>query len=652
MKIEDRPVWPATWWWVMLAIILLGAGMLRYTGYNFSLPYVEHLDEPALTTAADSILSIGTAKPIHHLDAYPPGIVTLDYFLLRWFHNPTEPPTTILSIVRLLSITATLGIGALIALLGYRVAGPLSGLLASWLWGGGTIIVEYSRYGTADNFTALFAILAILLTSMGTLYSRNRWLTLGVICLILAIVFKYQAILLAPAVFLMPLWRLKDAKKQERQHILRNYADNLIIFSIFMFWLIMLTPVLGAKQMAGWDEAYTQKLGIPSVDRLFGTMQEIARGYEGIVIVAGLLGLGVYLWKPTRGNLSLFDGGIVFISELLWIVGISCFGVQNIRQSITAVALLAVLLGIGLMEWASLLQWLLNKLSKGEVFTKQPWIGQAVVCILVVWCSLPQLHGSIANAREHTLPDRRNDLALWFETTLNPGLYIADKANHKTFDRYWGGFPGQKYFPLFAMEVVTQRPLQEWRDNEVLYAIVPYSDYQEMLTTIKGQKYLDQMVMLKSYPPNPNYRGPSMVIFRIYPMQNLAEGRLGPIDILGYDIDRTTVSPGDTLTISYYWRASQSPDVSYQVFTHILPLDSTDLVAQQDGHPLELSRPTTSWDDPHEIILSQPFSITIGDTVPSGEYKLVTGFYELDTGQRLNTSAGDSYLNVTHIWVK
>ena len=33
-------------WWIGVAVILVGAGLLRFTGFTFGLPYFENIDEP------------------------------------------------------------------------------------------------------------------------------------------------------------------------------------------------------------------------------------------------------------------------------------------------------------------------------------------------------------------------------------------------------------------------------------------------------------------------------------------------------------------------------------------------------------------------------------------------------------------------------
>src|SRR5260221_11008818 len=99
------------------------------------------------------------------------------------------------------------------------------------------------------------------------------------------------------------------------------------------------------------------------------------------------------------------------------------------------------------------------------------------------------------------------------------------------------------------------------------------------------------MTLLNTFPPNPNYRGPDMAVFRLFPIQRKLDGTLGPIRILGYDLDRNVVRPGGSITFTLYWQAVSPPDADYTVFNHFVKAKETtitanDVVAQIDGPPL------------------------------------------------------------------
>ena len=272
--------------------------------------------------------------------------------------------------------------------------------------------------------------------------------------------------------------------------------------------------------------------------------------------------------------------------------------------------------------------------------------------LALILANRSRLDASIANARNHTRPDQRNAMAAYMDTSLAPGPYIGDGDQHKTFNRSWGGYPGQHEFPLAQVALVTDRPLADWRIDGVVYAIVPYASFRQMQTTAEGQATLNNMLLLKSYPPGGS-RGPSMAVFRLTPVQHRADQDLGPVRLIGYDLDRAVVTPGDSLTFVLYWRADSATAGEYIVYNHLVPEGSRDMVAQVDGPPLvDTRRSTTGWTDPGETLVSRPFVLTVGADVPPGEYRLTTGFYRMDTGERLLNASGQDYALVATIVVR
>ena len=151
------------------------------------------------------ILDQGTAKDLHYHN-YPPGIIAVNYLALRFFHDKAEPPTTVLRELRLLSVVISLITVMVIALFGYRLAGePLGGLLSAGLWAVSPTMASFSRFATADIYINGFTLLALYLALTGVLYRRYGFTTASTYVLMLAIVFKYQAVLIAPLILFAPL---------------------------------------------------------------------------------------------------------------------------------------------------------------------------------------------------------------------------------------------------------------------------------------------------------------------------------------------------------------------------------------------------------------------------------------------------------------
>ncbi|NDJ79331.1 MAG: phospholipid carrier-dependent glycosyltransferase [Chloroflexi bacterium] len=657
----SKPFWPARWWWLLLAIIVLFAGGVRYVGYDFSLPYVDHPDEPNWNLAGRMIIDYGSAKPLNY-HAYPPGIITINYVLLRFFHDEATPPSTLIDWVRLISITISLGTVILVALLAYRIATPLAGLLASGVWAIEPVMIDHSRFATADPYVTCFAALAIFCALSGTLYDRDRWTTAGIVAIMLAIVFKYQAGFLLPVVAGLPLLRLL-AHPDQRRRVLTTSAYHAGYLVVFFFWLLAIYPTLDANDVPNWV-APTDEAGLPGWST---TRQNINNATDPLeaqaVFRLGLVSLGWLVWPRVRQQINGLALITVIAGAGAWFVGVGVFGEQAFRQFVAFTTLLIVLAGVGLALWAIPLGWLLEQLQTRwpatQRFTARPYALSLALGTVVMIACLPTAASAIDNAYNHTLPARRVDLATYMDASVPPGPYLSNTDNHKTFNRSWGGYPGEKEFPYARMALVTEQPLETWREQGVEYAIVPYGVYEEMQTTPAGQAYLDGMLLLKTYPPSDEYRGPDMAVFRLRPMQFSAAGQVGstrqqvgPVRLVGYDIDRTEAQAGDTITFTLYWQADETTDIVYRVYNHLAWPDSRDFVGQADGSPLpNIHRGTNTWADPGETLISQSFTITVDPAAEPGEYRLITGFYHPETYQRLIGPDGDDFIRVTTITV-
>jgi hypothetical protein len=488
----------------------------------------------------------------------------------------------------------------------------------------------------------------------GTLYDRDKWITYSMVAIIVAILFKYQAIFVLPLIVAGPLWRLVYLRdKAQTRRILKNLVNNLAILGVFLIWLILIFPALDATSAPDWS-APTARLGLPTWDMLRVNLDRTRTPlWNRAVWLPGVLGLGMLLWPRLRRQAYPFGLAVLIAGGAMWGFGVSLYGYQFFRQFIALGALMTILCGTGLSAWWMVLDQGLKLLRQPAVFlNRRPWASALVPAALVLILNWSNLDASIANAREHTLPDRRNDLGSYADTSLAPGSYIGSSENHKTFNRDWGGYTGQNSFPLYAMAHVMDRPIREWRATGVTYAIIPYYEYEQMQASPEGHTTLDQMLLLKSYPPSKEFRGPDMVVLRFFPIQHPADGSLGPVRLVGYDIDHTRVQPSGTITFTLYWQASEALPSEYVVYNHLAPLSSRDIIGQIDGPPLpDVRRSTQDWDDPNETLVSRPFTLAVGADVPPGEYRMITGFYRRDTGERLIGPGGDDYVTVTTITV-
>lgn len=110
------------------------------------------------------------------------------------------------------------------------------------------------------------------------------------------------------------------------------------------------------------------------------------------------------------------------------------------------------------------------------------------------------------------------------------------------------------------------------------------------------------------------------------------------IDLLGSSLSSGEARPGESVTVTLYWRAGGPTQMSHTVFTHLLgppKADGSIVWAQHDGPPLGNSYPTTRWDR-GEIIVDR-HTFTIPPDAPPGVYQLEAGLYTPQkAGVRLN----------------
>ncbi len=126
---------------------------------------------------------------------------------------------------------------------------------------------------------------------------------------------------------------------------------------------------------------------------------------------------------------------------------------------------------------------------------------------------------------------------------------------------------------------------------------------------------------------------------------NILYARFGDIaEFIGYDITSTSLSPGQAIGVTLYWRALEGArNVNYWVFVHLLPPDISRLLGQHDGVPVEGTRPTSGW-AAGEVIVDF-HSLTLTETDYTGEARIAVGLYDPSAPHiRVPVAGGGNYL--------
>ena len=112
------------------------------------------------------------------------------------------------------------------------------------------------------------------------------------------------------------------------------------------------------------------------------------------------------------------------------------------------------------------------------------------------------------------------------------------------------------------------------------------------------------------------------------------------IALLGYGLEPTRVSPGESIHLTLYWQARAPIIRDYTVFVHLLD-GSGKLRSQADGMPWHNSFRTSRW--PPGMLIPDEYELTVPGDAPPGEYRVTIGLYLWQTGERLpiRTADGD-----------
>jgi hypothetical protein len=96
---------------------------------------------------------------------------------------------------------------------------------------------------------------------------------------------------------------------------------------------------------------------------------------------------------------------------------------------------------------------------------------------------------------------------------------------------------------------------------------------------------------------------------------------------------------GDTLHVTFFWKALQPIGVDYTVFLHVRD-EYGENVSQRDGQPFDGLYPTSQWHPGETVAL--PLDVDLPLDLSAGSYSLAVGLYRLDTMERLPLEDGSS----------
>ncbi len=128
----------------------------------------------------------------------------------------------------------------------------------------------------------------------------------------------------------------------------------------------------------------------------------------------------------------------------------------------------------------------------------------------------------------------------------------------------------------------------------------------------------------------------------------LGDRQSGLVRLAGVAVEPQTLAPGESAHVTMAWQALAEMTASYHVFLHMLGSNGQ-IIAQNDGEPVNWTRPTTGWAVGEVVVETREVQIP-GDAAP-GTYTLQVGLYRPEDG-RLRTEDGDDAVQIGTLEVK
>jgi hypothetical protein len=109
-----------------------------------------------------------------------------------------------------------------------------------------------------------------------------------------------------------------------------------------------------------------------------------------------------------------------------------------------------------------------------------------------------------------------------------------------------------------------------------------------------------------------------------------------------------TAEPGQVLPVEFTWQPLNKPQIDYNLFLQLLDADGT-LLAQQDSQPNGGYSPTSTWNPNKQV--SDRHGLALPPDLPAGDYRLIAGLYDPNTGKRLTTTENSDFVELGDVTI-
>ena len=455
--------------------------------------------------------------------------------------------------------------------------------------------------------------------------------------------------------------------------VIRLLTDHLAALLLFLPWL----PIL-LRRTGAWPhpkDVLPLEKGVMTAFRWLAVGPLLPAGLSRWLWVwAALLIVALWPWRRAgvmgRRRAHWLSWGLPLgwlVAPIALLAGLNIFRVAYLKFLLIALPPFLILIARGnLALWDTF-----ARARKRWQFVALTWAGVTLLIVL-----LGQLRGL---AYYYTHPDQARDdyrgIVRYVEAIASPedAIILNAPGQWDVFCYYYPGCdplqdPGSAprvagYPPVYALP--QERPPHPDRLRARLEEIA--REHRKLFVLLWGTGESDPENIVETWLDRHTYKALDVwrghVRFLIYatPRSRSENALVRPVGArLGNAVEleemvllNPRVSPGDVVQIGLRWRVLHPLGERYKVFVQILgPGDR--LVAQRDSEPVGGSRPTSSW-KPGDVV-EDHYGVLIPLGTPPGTYRIITGMYNANTGQRLPVTLagwkGDFVELPTHVQVQ
>ena len=109
----------------------------------------------------------------------------------------------------------------------------------------------------------------------------------------------------------------------------------------------------------------------------------------------------------------------------------------------------------------------------------------------------------------------------------------------------------------------------------------------------------------------------------VQPTHIVDDGTMAPgVRLLGFDLPRTELNPGDSVEIALYWKAVRDVDLDYVVLMELRDAQGSTL-AHEESRPAYGTYPTTLWNK--GVVVRDWHDVPVEPDAPAGQYEVYVG---------------------------